>query len=105
MLSTLNIRHGRAWMRAVLPRGFTLGGNVSMRWTDYDTAGPFSQSAPAGEKREDRTRSVRMDLNHRGITWRGFSPRLSLVNEERTSIAQVSGYERTFGELSFVRLF
>ena len=92
-------------MRAALPRGFTLGGNVSMRWTDYDTAGPFPQSAPAGERREDRTRSYRMDLNHRGFTWRGFSPRLSLVNEERTSNAQVSDYEKTFGELSFVRLF
>lgn len=98
-------RRASAGVRAALPRGFTLGGSVSMRWTDYDTAGPFPQSAPAGERREDLTRSFRVDLNHRGFTWRGFSPRLSLVKEERTSNAQVSDYDRDFAELSFVRLF
>ena len=35
----------------------------------------------------------------------GFSPRVSLVRESRESNAQLHDYERTSGELQFVRLF
>ncbi len=39
-----------------------------------------------------------------GTLW-GFSPRVSLVQENRKSNAQLHGYERTSGKLQFARLF
>ena len=41
----------------------------------------------------------------RALTWLGFSPQISLVQEQRSSNAQLHDYERIFGELQFVRLF
>ena len=96
-------RYISAGLTSALPRGFTLGGNVTQRWTDYKGAWP-TFNLP-GELREDKTRSYRLNVNHRGFTWRGFSPRVSVVHEERESTAQLHDYKRTFGELSFVRLF
>ena len=58
-----------------------------------------------GGAREDRTRSLRASVHNRAITVLGFSPELVLVNEERTSNAQLHDYERTRGELRFVRQF
>ena len=46
-----------------------------------------------------------MNAFNRGFTIGGFSPQVSLVHETRTSNAQLHDYERTFGELRFVRLF
>ena len=51
------------------------------------------------------TRSFRVNAFNRGFTIEGFSPQISLVREDRTSNAQLHDYERTFGELRFVRLF
>ena len=39
------------------------------------------------------------------MTVLGFSPRLSLVNEQRETNAQAQDYERNRAELSFVRQF
>ena len=55
--------------------------------------------------REDETRSLSVSAHNRGLTLWGFSPRVSLVRESRESNAQLHNYERTSGELQFVRLF
>ena len=87
----------------ILPRGFTVGGGGEYRWTDYE-AGWFPH-VPDGGAREDRTWSARASVYNRGITLYGFSPEVSVVHEVRKSNAQLYDYERTRGELRFVRQF
>ena len=100
-------RHERRWLRAgvtvALPRGFTVGGSGELRWTDY--AGNWFPHTTGGESREDRTYSARLSLHNRALSWRGFSPQVSLVHEVRRTNAQLYDYKRTGGELRFVRLF
>ena len=100
-------RHDRRWAQAgitaALPWGFTVGANLTLRWTDYE--GNWSFYTGSESPRRDLTRSIRLNAFNRGLTVEGFSPQVSLVREDRTSNAQLHGYERTFGELRFVRLF
>ena len=100
-------RHERRWLRAgvqvALPWGFSLGGQGELRRTDYE-GDWFPHTAP-GVPREDRTRSVRLSLHNRSLSWKGFSPQVSLVHEVRRTNAQLYDYRRTGGELRFVRLF
>ena len=96
-------RRVNAGLTALLPRGFTVGGNVGLGWTDWE--GDWFPYITDGQSREDRTRSLRLSVHHRGLTVSGFSPELSLKREERTSNAQLHDYDRTSGELSFVRPF
>ena len=96
-------RWGRLGATFLLPRGFTLGGAGTLRWTDYkDTWAPF---VLGGGDRRDLTRTIRINVHNRGFTVGGFSPQVSLIQEQRTSNAQLHGYERLSGELRFVRLF
>ena len=92
-----------AGVSVILPRGFTVGGGGEYRWTDYE-AGWFPQ-VPDGSAREDRTWNVRASVFNRGITLLGFSPEVSVVHEVRETNAQLYDYERTRGELRFVRQF
>ena len=57
------------------------------------------------EPREDKTRTLSLSVHNRAVTVLGFSPRLSLVNEQRETNAQALDYERNRAELSFVRQF
>ena len=90
-----------------LPRGFTVSGTLTGRWTGYE--GPGDQFNPPnvldGSPREDATRSVRLSALKRDLTIRGFSPRLSVTHERRASNAQQADYKRTGAEISFVRQF
>ena len=99
-------RHDTRWLRTgvsvALPRGFTVGGSGELRWTDYE--GNWFPNT-SGEPREDRTYSLRASVHSRAIAWQGFSPEVSLVHEVRSTNAQLHDYERTGGELRFVRLF
>ena len=91
---------GASW---ALGWGFTVSGAATLRRTAYDEAQvPFTR---AGERREDETLTYRVSAHNRGLTLWGFSPRVSLVRESRESNAQLHDYERTSGELQFVRLF
>ena len=95
------------WVRlgvsVALPRGFTLGGNAELRRRTYEGNWfPFTLDAAP---REDRVRILSVSVFNRAITYRGFSPQLSLVNEERESTAQLYDYSRTRAELRFVRQF
>ena len=100
-------RHDRRWLRlgltVALPLGFTVGGSGEMRRTGYE--GNWGFYTPGGEPRRDRTRSLRLSVHNRAFTVLGFSPRLSVVKEVRTTNAQLYDYKRTSGELSFVRQF
>ena len=100
-------RHTRRWVQlgttVLLPWGFTVGGSGTLRWTDYPADWfPF---VLGGGPRRDLTRSIRLNVHNRAFTLEGFSPQVSVVQEQRTSNAQLHGYERISGELRFVRLF
>ena len=87
----------------ILPLGFTVGGGAELRWTDFEDE--WIPNTPPGENRADRTRSVRLSVHNRALTVYGFSPALVAVNEERETNAQLYDYQRTHGELRFVRQF
>ena len=88
---------------AALPWGFTVGGSGALRWTDWERGWlPFVED---GGERKDLTRTIRLFAHNRALTVEGFSPQLSVTQETRTTNAQLHDYERTFGELRFVRLF
>ena len=87
----------------MLPLGFTVGGGAEVRWTDFESG--WFPNTPPGEDRADRTRSLRLSVHNRAFTIYGFSPALVVVNEERETNAQLYDYQRTHGELRFVRQF
>ncbi len=92
-----------AGVSVILPEGFTLGGGAEYRRTDYGSG--WFPHVPDNGARVDRTRSLRASLHNRGITVLGFSPEVSLVYEKRDTNAQLHDFERTRGELRFVRQF
>ncbi len=58
-----------------------------------------------GRPRRDETRTLSLSVHNRAVTVLGFSPRLSLIREERDTNAQALDYKRNRAELSFVRQF
>ena len=96
-------RWGRLGVTLALPWGFTVGGAGTLRWTGYE--GEWAPFVLGGGERRDLTRSIRLNVHNRGFTVGGFSPQVSMVQEQRTSNAQLHGYDRISGELRFVRLF
>ena len=100
-------RHTRRWVQvgatAALPWGFTVGGSGTLRWADYE--GDWFPFTATGEPRNDVIRSLRVFAHNRALTYEGFSPQISVTQEQRTTNAQLHDYQRTFGELRFVRLF
>ncbi len=96
-------RWARAGVSVALPLGFTLGGSGEMRWTGYE--GSWLPFVRDGSSRKDRTRTLRVSVFNRALTVFGFSPQLVLVNEARTSNAQLYDYRRNRAELRFQRQF
>ena len=100
-------RNRSRWVGAdvsvILPYGFTVGSGGEVRWTDFEDE--WSPHTPPGEDRADRTRSVHLSVHNRVVTLMGFSPEIVAVYEERETNAQLYDYERTRGELRFVRQF
>ncbi len=96
-------RRVQAGVTVDLPLGFTVGASGTLRWTEYE--GNWFPFTTDGSPRSDLTRSLRLNAHNRALTFEGFSPQISVVREDRTSTAQLHDYERTFGELRFVRLF
>ena len=99
--------HDRRWLRGglsvALPRGFSVSSSVRLGRAEYE--GDWAFYTGTAEPRADRTRSLRVSVHNRAFTVGGFSPQLAIVRERRTSNAQLYGYKRTSGELSFVRQF
>ena len=96
-------RWGRLSASVELPRGFTVGVSRELLWTRYK--GSWAPFTPDGSTRKDRTRVLRASVLNRSFTVFGFSPQLVLVNEIRTSNAQLYDYRRNRAELQFVRQF
>ena len=96
-------RSARLGATFLLPYGFTLGGTGMLRWTDYE--GNWTPFVLGGGSRSDLIRTIRLNVHNRAFTVGGFSPQVSVVQEQRTSNAQLHGYERISGELRFVQLF
>ena len=100
-------RNSSRWVHlgatAALPWGFTVGGSGMLRWTDYE--GDWFPNTAPGQSRSDLTRTIRLFAHNRALTLEGFSPQVSVTQEQRTTNAQLYDYERIFGELRFVRLF
>ncbi len=92
-----------AGVSVILPAGFTVSGGADHRWTNYEPGWGFH--VLDGGAREDRIWSARASVYNRSITLMGFSPELGVVHEERETNAQLYDYERTSGELRFVRQF
>ena len=92
-----------AGVSVILPAGFTVSGGGDYRWTDFEE-GWFPHVLDGGA-REDETWSARASVYNRGFTLMGFSPELGVVHEVRNTNAQLYDYERTSGELRFVRQF
>ena len=87
-----------------LPLGFTVGTHAAMQWTDYQGRG-FAHRTIDRQPRKDRTQTLALSVHNRAVTVLGFSPRLSVINEQRETNAQALDYERNRAELSFVRQF
>ena len=87
-----------------LPLGFTVGANASMQRTEYQGRGIVHNTIDR-EPRKDETRTYSLSVHNRAVTVAGFSPRLSLIREERETNAQTLDYDRNRAELSFVRQF
>ena len=87
-----------------LPLGFTLGLRASLQRTEYQGSG-FAHNTIDRQPREDETRTLSLSVHNRAVTVLGFSPRISLVREERDTNAQALDYDRNRAELSFVRQF
>ena len=100
-------RNRSRWVGAdvsvILPLGFTVGGGGEVRWTDFEDE--WFPHTPPGEDRADRTQSLRLSVHNRAVTLMGFSPELVAVHEERETNAQLYDYQRSHGELRFVRQF
>ena len=100
-------RHSSRWIQlgatALLPWGFTVGGSGRLRWVDYE--GDWFPFTEEGSSRNDLTRTIRLFAHNRALTLEGFSPQVSVTQEQRTTNAQLHDYERISGELRFVRLF
>ncbi len=87
-----------------LPLGFTVGAHASVQRTEFQGRG-FPHHTIDRQPREDETRTLSLSVHNRAVTVLGFSPRISLINEQRETNAQGLDYERNRGELSFVRQF
>ena len=87
-----------------LPRGFTVGVQGALYWTNYEGSGArhFTEDR---KPRKDRFRVLSLSVHNRAFTLLGFSPRLSVVNQQRETNAQAIDFRRTHGELTFVRQF
>ena len=92
-----------AGISVALPYGFTVSGGGDYRWTNFEPG--WFPNVPDNGAREDETWSARASVFNRGFTLMGFSPEIGVVHEVRSTNAQLYDYERTSGELRFVRQF
>ncbi len=85
---------------AVLPLGWTAGGNVTWSRTRYKENAPFSS-----ELQVNRGKSYRVYLLNRGFNLFNFSPQLSVTREMQESNNVLSNYKRTRWNVNLVRQF
>lgn len=84
----------------VLPKGWTISGNLEWLRRQHGFNVPFSN-----QRRVDHRRTVRLLALNRGFTLFGFSPQLVVAREWQRSNSTLSEYQRTRVDLRFVRQF
>ena len=87
-----------------LPAGFTVAARGALYRFRYDGRGARHLTINS-EPREDRLRILSGSVYNRALTVFGFSPRVSVINEERETNAQALDYTKTRAEISFVKQF
>ena len=85
---------------AILPKGWTLGGNLEWSRQRHGFDAPFST-----DRRLDRRRTSRLFLLNRRLVLFGFSPQFVITRERQKSNAPLNNYRRTRADLRFVRQF
>ena len=93
-------RNAQLGLSAVLPRGWTLGGNVEWLRQRHENDAPLSS-----ERQVDRKRIMRLFLLNRGVTVFGFSPQMIYTRERQRSNFVLHEYHRDRVDLRFVRQF
>ena len=93
----------RAGVSLILPWGISARASAQRRWTEYE--GDWSVFTQSTEPRKDVTETLSLSLHKRDFTLYGFSPQVVVTHEERESNAQAHDYDRTRGEIRFVRQF
>ena len=88
-----------------LPAGFTLGLRASLQRTEYRGRGFAHRTIDREPRRGRDPDALALGAQPRLHRSLGFSPRLSLIREERETNAQALDYQRNRAELSFVRQF
>ncbi len=89
-----------AGLSVILPKGWTVGGNVEWLRKRYGRTVPFSAT-----RQIDRRLTFRVFLLNRGLTFFGFSPQVIVTRELQDSNAVLENYKRTRTGLRFVRQF
>ena len=95
-------RQIQAKLTSILPGGLTVDGGATRSWTDYQ--GNWFPFTP-GNSRKDSLHRYHVGGHHRRFSWRGVSPKISLIHEARRSNAQLHDYRRTFVEMRLVWSF
>ena len=96
-------RRLRAGISLILPWGISTRAAAQRRWTEFEGDWTFFTQSPA--PRKDVTDTLSLSFHKRDFTLYGFSPQVVVVHEERDSNAQAHDYNRTRGEIRFVRQF
>ena len=88
----------RAWVQRLRCRSASPSGlRGSIQRTEYQGLG-FAHRTIDSKPREDKTQTLSLSVYNRAVTVFGFSPRVSLINEQRETNAQLLDYERNRGE-------
>ena len=87
-------------LSAILPKGWTLGGNLEWSRQRHGFDAPLST-----DRRVDRKRTARLFLLNRRLTVFGFSPQFVVTREQQKSNSTLNNYRRTRADLRFVRQF
>ncbi|WP_424945887.1 surface lipoprotein assembly modifier [Candidatus Spongiihabitans sp.] len=93
-------RNAQLGLSVILPKGWTLGGNVEWSRRRHEVNAPFSD-----ERQVDRKRALRVFALNRGVTVFGFSPQIIATRERQRSNFALDDYQRDRVDLRFVRQF
>ena len=93
-------RRANIGLGVILPRGWTVGGNLEWSRQRHGLNVPFPN-----ERRVDRKRTLRLFLLNRGLTMFGFSPQIIATRERQQSNSALDNYRRDRVDLRFVRQF
>ncbi|WP_423906221.1 surface lipoprotein assembly modifier [Candidatus Spongiihabitans sp.] len=93
-------RRANIGLGVILPKGWTVGGNLEWSQQRHGLNAPFSN-----ERRVDSKRTLRLFLLNRGLTMFGFSPQIIATRERQQSNSALDNYRRKRVDLRFVRQF